>query len=266
MTVVIPTLNRGSLARAIASVHDQSFRGFKLIVVDDSREQLVRFNNIQVVKTGGLAGVSRARNLGMSLVDTEYTALLDDDDFWHKDYLAKQISNFDRLKIDFGLTGAIVNGRPRPKKNLEIGTNPFKFLYGHPHLFKSHAYLPTSTYMFRTKIIDTLAFDEKISDRENIKFVWESFGMKYKIFQDPQSFTTINYSKKNSLSRINLTQEIEWSLYLKTFEENWSQNFIIESTRNFIRSGDLKSAGIMMGMINPGQKSILSSILKFLTF
>lgn len=264
VTVVIPTINRGSLARAVASVNDQSFRDYEIIIVDDSQEQLVESENFQVLKTGGLAGVSKARNLGMSHVGTEFIALLDDDDFWHKEYLARQISNFDRLQIDFGLTGAIVNGRLRPKKPLEIGTNPFEFLYGHPHLLRSNVYLPTSTYMFRTKITETLVFDEKISDRENLKFVWETFNMKYKVFQDPQCVVTIDYSKGNSLSRIDLAQEIEWSRYLKTFKERWSQNFIIESARNFIRYGDHKSANIMIGMINPREKIILRSILKLL--
>jgi len=107
-------------------------------------------------------------------------------------------------------------------------------------------------------------FDETISDRENLKFIWESFKIGCSIHQDSKSFVTINYSKKSSLSRINLAQEIDWSCYLKTFNEDWSQNFIVESVRNFIRFGDRKSANILISMLNPEKKFLLKSFLKLM--
>jgi len=264
VTVVIPTINRESLPIALASVNDQSFRGFKLIIIDDSQDQSVESTIYQVIKTGGLKGVSKARNLGIAHSESDFTALLDDDDFWHRDYLAKQISNFKELQIDFGLTGAIVNGHNRPKNTLKIGESPFELLYGKHHLLRSPSYLPTSAYMFRTEIFKMINFDETISDRENLKFIWESFKIGCSIHQDSKSFVTINYSKKSSLSRINLAQEIDWSCYLKTFNEDWSQNFIVESVRNFIRFGDRKSANILISMLNPEKKFLLKSFLKLM--
>jgi len=264
VTVVIPTINRESLPISLASVSDQSFRGFEVIIVDDSKDQSIESTIYQVIKTGGLTGVSKARNLGIAHSESDFTALIDDDDFWHRDYLAKQISNFTELPIDFGLTGAIVNGRNRPKIRLKIGESPFELLYGTPHLLRSPSYLPTSAYMFRTEIFEKINFDETMSDRENLKFIWESFKIDCRIHQDPKSLVTINYSMKNSLSRIDLAQEIEWSRYLKTFNENWSHNFIAESARNFIRYGDRKSANILISMINPEKKLLLKSFLKLL--
>ncbi len=262
VTIVIPTLNRETLAASLNSVNAQTFRSFEIIIVDDSRDQSVKLSSFQIIKTGGLTGVSKARNLGMFHAKTEFIALLDDDDVWNHEYLEKQILNFDRLGIDFGLTGALVNGNRRPKKSLQIGTDPYELLYGTAHLLRSEAYLPTSSYMFRTEIVRNAGFDDSISDRENLKFVWECFKRGYKVYQDPQSLVSINYSSKNSLSRIDFAQEIQWFEYLKKLNCDWSQNFVLESARNFIRIGDRKSARILVGMLDPQTKSFYKALLK----
>ena len=262
VTVVIPTINRSSLAAALNSVAGQTFNGYEVVIVDDSREQSVESSIYKVIRTGGLAGVSKARNLGISEVSTEFTALLDDDDQWHKEYLEKQLMNFDHLDIDFGITGAIVNGRNRPKTPLSIGVNPFELLYGKPHILRSKAYLPTSAYLFRTTIAEKIKFNEAISDRENLNFVWDVFKEDYRIHQDPLSLITINYSSKNSLSRINVSQEKSWSRYLENFNENWCENFLLESIRNFIRNGDRSSAKILIEQLNPKIKSLQKVFLK----
>ena len=265
VTVVIPTINRESLPTALNSVDEQTIQDFEIIVVDDSVDQSVVSSGFQVIRTGGLVGVSKARNLGMANVETEFTALLDDDDTWHKDFLERQLSNFLQLGIDFGLTGAVVNGRNRPKTPLHLGADPFELLYGTPHLLRSKAYLPTSTYMFRTDISKSVKFDDLIADRENLKFMSECFNNGYKVFQDPECLVTINYSSKNSLSRIDINQEVQWSEYLKTLNETWSQNFIIESARNFIRSGDRNSAKTLVGMLHPQKRLLYKAVLKLAT-
>jgi glycosyltransferase involved in cell wall biosynthesis len=262
VTVVIPTINRASLATALNSVIGQTFQDYEVVIVDDSREQLVESSRFKVIRTGGLAGVSKARNLGISEVSTEFTALLDDDDQWHKEYLEKQLMNFAQLDIDFGITGAVVNGRNRPKTPLGIGANPFELLYGKPHILRSKAYLPTSAYLFRTIMAEKIKFNESISDRENLNFVWDAFRQNYRIHQDPLSLVTINYSSKNSLSRINVAEEKNWSEYLENFDESWCENFLLESIRNFIRNGDRISAKILLEQLNPEIKSLQKIVLK----
>lgn len=93
VTVVIPTTNRSTLARALVFVQNQSFRRFQVVVVDDSIDQSVNMNEHITLETGGLAGVSHSRNLGMSIVESEFIALLDDDE-WHHNHLESQLSNF----------------------------------------------------------------------------------------------------------------------------------------------------------------------------
>jgi glycosyltransferase involved in cell wall biosynthesis len=265
VTVVIPTTNRSTLARALVSVQNQSFRRFQVVVVDDSIDQSVNMNKHITLKTGGLAGVSHSRNLGMSIVESEFIALLDDDDEWHHNYLESQLSNFRRLDIDFGITGALLGGRKRPRIPLQIGMDPFELLYGRPHLLWSDGYLPTSSYMFRASMPSKLIFDESLVERENLKFVKDCFDMGLRLFQDKDSLVSIHYSSRSSISRVSLDHEIKWAQYLMSLNETWKDNFLVESARNLFRNRNIKDAAIITEMIGANHKSIHKTILKILT-
>lgn len=85
-SVVIPTLGRESLKRAVDSVLGQSFEGFELIVVVDgadccAEEQLreIADPRLRVIARSS-GGVSAARNAGIMAARGEWVAFLDDDD------------------------------------------------------------------------------------------------------------------------------------------------------------------------------------------
>lgn len=87
VTVVIPTVGRPELARALESVRNQTSTVETLIVVDDLTkigfvENMLQDAHERVVATAGRVGGGAARALGVTLADTEYCAFLDDDDWW----------------------------------------------------------------------------------------------------------------------------------------------------------------------------------------
>lgn len=94
ISVVIPTYNRQhTLARAIDSVLDQTAAVDEIIVVDDGSTDQTRFFLSE--KYPGIeyyyqpnAGVSAARNKGVSVAKSDWIAFLDSDDQW----LAKKIA------------------------------------------------------------------------------------------------------------------------------------------------------------------------------
>jgi len=83
LTVIITTIGRPTLTRAIQSAVDE---GFPVIVVGDgidvSRYAQDRFNGVRFVRTGNRYGCygAMAANLGMLLAETEFCASLGDDD------------------------------------------------------------------------------------------------------------------------------------------------------------------------------------------
>jgi len=100
VSVVLPVYNREKLvARAIASILDQRFEDFELIVVDDGStdgtRQVVRSFADHRLKLVGLpanGGNALARNAGMDLARGEFIATMDSDDVSLPERLGKQVA------------------------------------------------------------------------------------------------------------------------------------------------------------------------------
>jgi glycosyltransferase involved in cell wall biosynthesis len=104
VSVVVPTYERArTLERAIASVLDQTFSDFELIVVDDgstdaTQRLLGRYaglRNVRCVSTRH-RGCAAARNLGLTLACGRYIAFQDSDDEWLPEKLGKAIAALER--------------------------------------------------------------------------------------------------------------------------------------------------------------------------
>jgi len=99
VSVVIPTYNRAhTVLDAVRSVLSQGFRDLELIVVDDgstddtaARLAAVSDPRLRVIM-GRHAGVSAARNLGVSKASGTLVSFLDSDDLWHPDKLAAEVA------------------------------------------------------------------------------------------------------------------------------------------------------------------------------
>ena len=96
ISVIIPTWNRaGCLARTLESVLAQNLAAHEVIVVDDgstdqTRELVARrFGDVRYLYQQN-RGVSSARNTGIRAASGDWIALLDSDDRWHPDKLARQ--------------------------------------------------------------------------------------------------------------------------------------------------------------------------------
>ena len=125
-SVIIPLYNKGPyINRALASVIEQTFRDFELIVVDDGStddsfkvaqsalkdaevgHQLIRQEN---------AGVGRTRNNGVMAASGEYICFLDADDWWAPSFL-ERMDWLINAYPDAGIYGTnyycVKNGRER---------------------------------------------------------------------------------------------------------------------------------------------------------
>ncbi len=98
VSVVIPTFQRAAvLPRALESVRSQTRPAGEVIVVDDGSTDgtadLVRrqFPEVRCLRRPN-GGVSAARNLGIEAAVGEWIALLDSDDAWRPEKLARQLA------------------------------------------------------------------------------------------------------------------------------------------------------------------------------
>lgn len=129
VTVVIPTYNYGRyVGQAIDSVLNQSHADLDLIVVDDAStddtDRVVGERSdprLTYIRQAN-AGPATARNRGLGEARGAYVALLDADDWWEPEKLARQVGILDRdpaiglVATDYRVrdetTGAIAERRP----------------------------------------------------------------------------------------------------------------------------------------------------------
>jgi glycosyltransferase involved in cell wall biosynthesis len=97
VSVVIPTFNRADLiSETINSIIDQSFPPAEIIVVDDGSvddtEHVIAGygDKVQYVKIKN-SGVCKARNVGVSVANSDWIAFCDADDLWLRDKLSLQV-------------------------------------------------------------------------------------------------------------------------------------------------------------------------------
>ncbi|MGD1714780.1 glycosyltransferase family 2 protein, partial [Dapis sp. BLCC M172] len=101
VSVIIATYNNGHyILEAIASIFNQTYTSYEIIVIDDGSTDNTRqvlepyLDKIRYVYQEN-KGVSHARNLGLEMARGEFISFLDADDFFLPDKLAKQVAIFD---------------------------------------------------------------------------------------------------------------------------------------------------------------------------
>ncbi len=115
ISIIIITYNREEFIKeAIDSVLFQSFKDWQLIIIDDGsddktkelvKEYLNIGLNIKYVRNEKRLGISRARNLALSMCESKYIAVLDSDDLWcDSEKLQKQIDFLEKNK-EYALVG-----------------------------------------------------------------------------------------------------------------------------------------------------------------
>ena len=114
VTFIVPTVNRATLFRTLASIRQQTNQRWKVIVIfdgciptDESIVALLKDTRILYVsikkhgvlssKQSGQAG--QIRNIGMSMVTTPWIGFVDDDDVILPNYIEKLIEESDNLSV-----------------------------------------------------------------------------------------------------------------------------------------------------------------------
>lgn len=94
VSVVIPTIGRTSLRRAVESALQQTFPPKEVIVVVDADcdPDVPNSPAVRVLRTSGGTGPSAAKHLGIESASGNVIALLDDDDVWHPNKLEVQLA------------------------------------------------------------------------------------------------------------------------------------------------------------------------------
>ena len=122
VSVVIPTYNRAYIIRqALDSVITQTYRNFEIVVVDDGSTdntaevvQQYESDRVRYVRHERNRGCSAAYNTGIAATTGDIVALLDSDDTWKPENLARQVSFLSRHpEVDVVFTDVAIVGAGR---------------------------------------------------------------------------------------------------------------------------------------------------------
>lgn len=110
ISVLMPSYNAEKyIEAAIQSVVNQTVTDWELIIIDDqsqdaSCEIIERFcaedSRIRLYKNERNMGAAKSRNRGLDLCRGQYVALLDSDDVWYPEKLAKQLELVKKVDAD----------------------------------------------------------------------------------------------------------------------------------------------------------------------
>lgn len=212
VSVIIPTYNRVSfLEEAIISVVNQNYYNIEILVIDDgSKENYAqkicnkyKICNYFFKKNGGL---SSARNFGVKNAKGNYIAFLDDDDYWRKDKLEKQVKILDTFKeVDCVHSSAVVVNENSVELGKVIGASDSKAHKRTGDVFWNALgvwVVKSPTPLIRKEVFkEDLLFDESIKVGEDIDFYQRMF-FRHKVYyiNEPLAF----YREYNNTDRLSL--------------------------------------------------------------
>lgn len=182
LSIIIPTHNRPEmLQKAIDSATSQTVSDLEVIVVDDGSSIAITNEQsdarVSVCRHPSPKGASAARNTGLSLAQSTYTAFLDDDDTLAPDYAAKMLQFMENIgtEIDFSWPALRVIDIPTGKTS-RAQNLPCLIRRSHPAAESSYAaaaYTRTTGMMFRTASIRAFkGFDESLTVSEDRELIF----------------------------------------------------------------------------------------------
>jgi len=171
VSVVIPTRGGPLLQRAVDSALNQDGVSVEVIVALNGSTTSPSFSDrrVIVIETPSSEGANGARSRGIARARSPYTALLDDDDWWHPEKLKLQLSAMATLTAETDapwIIGCRVNeihpgGKEKVTPRRFWGkTGPIPaYLFRRTSIISDRPQLQTSTLLFETDLGKQVLFN-----------------------------------------------------------------------------------------------------------
>jgi len=288
ITVIIPTAGKREqlLLRAIKSVLQQSESVSKVLVIWDSDiEPFSYLTNlsglVQTVKTPTpFVGVSRARQIGVELANTRLVCILDDDDYWLRDKISRQIDairNYDDADSIFSFCRSILEFEDgeyksvvpiqKMKKNQSLGDFFFKKI----PLRYSRKTCSSSTYLFSRKLALDNPFRTSLVADEDTDFILRIQSI-CEVFYIHEALVHSTYRESGGAGLSHAERDIEdWMKWIESLtnivEKRILSNIkIVYGVRHILKKNRKKEAfRLWLSVLNEGPdlRSSATGILLF---
>jgi len=215
--VILPNYNSEAyISETIDSVINQTFKNWKLIIVDDNSnihtqkilKNYINNPNIDITWLKKNKGPAFCRNFAIRNSKSQYIAFIDSDDIWEKEKLSKQLEFMIKNKYYFTYTNYLPFKSGKGKHNLKEIKPPKYFTF---EKFIKNTSIATSTMIINkskigkikfnnTKVCEDYFFKCQILKKINYAYSLSENLMKYRI-------------RKNSLQS-NKIRNLYWIWYI----------------------------------------------------
>jgi glycosyltransferase involved in cell wall biosynthesis len=252
VSVVIPTVGRPELARAIASVQSQSAPVQEIIVAADTVDEFSVPNDerISVLRVGPGGGGNAARQAGIQRASSDVIALLDDDDEWHPRKIELMRSVIGNPAGDWVATSRIVMKRAdgtelvQPSFPIDSGEDLRDYMFSKRGPRSSHGFVQASTLMFPRRLALELPFDASLRFHQDIG--WLTMVARARpqltVFQSWEPLASYFATEGSVSKKIAPEGSIEWAARNLDDRPRLLGDFILTQSLGFARrSGSVRS-------------------------
>ena len=233
LSVFIPVYNRAHLiGRAIDSVLAQAFTDFELIIIDDgsSDESVATVEayddpRIRLLKNDGNKGIPVTRQRGLEEARGRYFALLDSDDWMHRQRLQRQIAFLERRPSIACVGGSVQKYRPdgrtagrlvRPRRPEDVHVwllfrNAFAntTLMGRTDILRAHGYRADFVVSEDYDLAARMAVHHRIANLPDVMTYMLEHDGRTTRQHGGESFLTKSAIMKAQLNRLGMDYAVE---------------------------------------------------------
>lgn len=216
VSVVIPTIGRPTLVRAVDSALHQTITNTEIIVCDNGRATLPAFgsNRVRVIRLDPGVGGNAARQAGIESATAPVIALLDDDDHWrpsHLETLVDLAENATKSDWIVSATGQLETGALFPSRVAERNETALDYCFRARSPRRKGA-MPTSGLLFPTALARRVPWRSEVRFHQDLTWIVEASSNA-----DLQLLTSTKVTfdfgdTANSVSKsIGLDESLDWA-------------------------------------------------------
>jgi glycosyltransferase involved in cell wall biosynthesis len=216
VSVVITTIGRAELSRAVESALSQNYKNIEVIVVGPSGGYDLP-KKIKHLNSEKLINVCKARNIGTQASTGEFTAYLDDDDYWYPSKISVQVEELSKLpprtilgcrSETWGPIGKSIYPRELIAKKQSI----LSYLFGKTNFFPGLTFFQTSGIMLATSDAIRIGWDEDIPRHNDWDFLLRAQTLGCGFEQLADVLVVVDQGRNGSISR-NCSPELSNAFY-----------------------------------------------------
>lgn len=243
-SVVIPTMGRETLFRAVQSASAQTLKPLEILVVSHigslSSHAINKLQNTPSVRMINVppGNAAATRNVGILESKGSYIAFLDDDDTWLERKMEFQLHNYDFAVLSCraeykGFLNAV-------KPELLYAGNFLNSIYPSFGIGPRKIVIPTPTLVVESNLAKSVLFDETLAEREDLWFIHTIEKKHVRFRQLSEVLVTVTSRMPLSDRDVAVSSDIDWFKRLETVESGLGWRFLVGvALRNRLARMDL---------------------------